>query len=46
MACRVQEDGKSEGRAVMARIGVEPAGNITLPRKRADFHLVAHHASA
>jgi hypothetical protein len=43
MAWRVKEDGKSEGRTVMVRIGVEPEGNITLPRKRADFHLVSLH---
>ena len=29
MGQRVQEEGASEGRAVMARIGVEPHGNIT-----------------
>jgi hypothetical protein len=44
MAWRVKEDGVSEGRAVMARIGIEPEGNITPLRKQADFHLVARHA--
>jgi hypothetical protein len=43
MACRVKEDGASEGRAVMGRIEVEPEGDITSPRKRADFHLVSLH---
>jgi hypothetical protein len=32
MRLRVEEDGKSEGRPVMGRIGVEPQGNIT-PRE-------------
>jgi hypothetical protein len=44
----VQEEGASERRAVMARIGVELAatGDITLPRKRADFPLVSRHERA
>jgi hypothetical protein len=40
---RVKEDGKSESRSVMERIGVEPTGNITLRRKHADFHRVSKH---
>ena len=32
MGRRVEEEGGSEGRPVMGRIGVEPAGNIT-PRE-------------
>jgi hypothetical protein len=30
MGLRVEEEGASEGRAVMARIGVAPSGNSTL----------------
>jgi hypothetical protein len=30
MGCRVRDDGKSEGRSVMERIGVAPNGNMTL----------------
>ena len=37
----VKEDGESEGRSVMGRIGVEPKGNITPRDKRADFHQVS-----
>jgi len=40
MGRRVGEEGASEGRSVMGRIGVEPAGNITSRRKPADFPLV------
>ncbi len=32
MGLRVEEEGASEGRAVMARIGVAPPGNI-IPRE-------------
>jgi hypothetical protein len=37
---RVREEGVSESRFVMSRIGVEPAGNITPLRKQANFPLV------
>lgn len=37
----VREGGKSEGRSVMGRIGVEPQGKITSRDKRADFHQVS-----
>ena len=37
---RVKEEGASEGRSVMGRIGVAPQGNITSRRKPADFPLV------
>jgi len=37
---RVKEEGASEGRPVMGRIGVEPPGDITPRRKPADFPLV------
>ena len=40
MVRRVEEEGASEGRAVMGRIGVEPVGKITPRRKPADFPLV------
>jgi len=43
MGQRVKEEGESQRRPVMGRIGVEPPGDITLPRKRADFPLVWHH---
>jgi len=48
MGRRVQEEGARERRAVMARIGVELAatGDITPPRKRADFPLVSRHERA
>jgi RNA-directed DNA polymerase len=39
---RVKEDGKSESRAVMGRIGVERKQHHPT-RKRADFHQVFHH---
>ena len=42
MGVRVEERGKSECRAVMARIGVEQQQHH-LTRKRADFHMVFHH---
>jgi hypothetical protein len=41
MGLRVEDQGESEGRAVMVRIGVEPRGDITPPRKRADFPVVS-----
>ena len=37
---RVLEEGASEGRSVMDRIGVEPRGDIIPRRKPADFPLV------
>jgi len=37
---RVREEGASESRFVMSRIGVAPAGNITPLRKQANFPLV------
>ena len=40
MGRRVEDEGASEGRSVMERIGVEPAGDITPRRKPADFLLV------
>ncbi len=40
MRRRVKEEGASEGRPVMGRIGVEPQGNIIPWRKPADFPLV------
>jgi hypothetical protein len=40
MGRRVEEEGGSEGRPVMGRIGVEPSGNIISRRKPADFPLV------
>ena len=40
MRRRVEEEGASEGRPVMGRIGVEPSGDITPRRKPADFPLV------
>jgi hypothetical protein len=46
MGRRVREEGASEGRAVMARIGVAPTGNITPRRKPADFPLVFRHERA
>ena len=39
MKRRVEEEGASEGRPVMDRIGVEPPGDITPRRKPADFPL-------
>src|SRR5438067_1554817 len=43
MRRRVKEEGASEGRPVMGRIGVEPPGDITPRRKPADFPLVWTH---
>ena len=40
MRRRVEEEGASEGRSVIDRIGVEPSGDITPRRKPADFPLV------
>jgi hypothetical protein len=40
MRRRVQEEGASEGRPVIGRIGVEPSGDIIPRRKPADFPLV------
>ena len=40
MGLRVEEEGASESRSVMGRIGVEPIGNIIPRRKPADFPLV------
>jgi hypothetical protein len=40
MGLRVEEEGASESRSVMGRIGVEPPGNIIPRRKPADFPLV------
>ncbi len=40
MGLRVEEQGASESRSVMGRIGVEPQGNIIPRRKPADFPLV------
>ena len=40
MGLQVKEEGASEGRSVMGRIGIEPAGNIIPRRKPADFPLV------
>jgi hypothetical protein len=45
MGCRVEEDGKSEGRFVMRRIGIEPKGNIILTGNGADFHPVFRYES-
>jgi hypothetical protein len=46
MGRRVGEEGASEGRPIMGRIGVEPAGDITPRRKPADFPLVFRHERA
>ena len=46
MGLRVREDGESESRSVMGRIGVEEQKKSVQhhpTRKRADFHLVFHH---
>jgi len=43
MRRRVEEEGVSEGRPVMGRIGVEPLGDIIPRRKPADFPLVFRH---
>jgi hypothetical protein len=43
MGRRVQEEGASEGRSVIGRIGIAPPGNIIPRRKSADFPLVFRH---
>ena len=45
MMLRVEEDGASEGRAVIVRIGVALHEEYHPTRKRADFRLVFHHES-
>jgi len=45
MVLRVEEDGASEGRAVIVRIGVALNEEHHPTRKRADFRLVFHHES-
>jgi hypothetical protein len=45
MVLRVEEDGASEGRAVIARLGVALSEEHHPTRKRADFRLVFHHES-
>jgi hypothetical protein len=45
MVLRVEEDGASECRAVIARIGVALSEEHHPTRKRADFRLVFHHES-
>jgi hypothetical protein len=47
MGLWVEDDGESEGRLVIGRIGVEPPVRQHHPtRKRADFHLVLRHEKA
>ena len=43
MGLRVKENGKSEGRPVMGRIGIDVARQHHPARKRADFRLVFPH---
>ena len=45
MGQRVKEEGESECRTVMGRIGVGPQGDITPRRKPADFPLVLAYVS-
>jgi hypothetical protein len=45
IALRVQEDGESEGRSVIGRIGVALIEEHHPTRKRANFRLVFHHES-
>ena len=43
MGRRVKDEGGSEGRSVIERIGVEPLGRDHPTRKRADFPRVSPH---
>ncbi len=43
MRRRVKEEGASESRPVMDRIGIKPSGDIIPRRKPADFPLVFRH---
>jgi hypothetical protein len=43
MGRQVKEEGASEGRPVIGRIGMEPLGDIIPRRKPADFPLVFRH---
>jgi hypothetical protein len=45
IALRVEEDGESECRSVIDRIGVALIEEHHPTRKRADFRLVFHHES-